>query len=154
MNNSEDMTRTWLALLRTANSIKKSLDQQFRAHYDITISRFDVLAILQRGNRNGIRAGDLSRQLIVSDGNTTQIVSKLVRDGLVLRRTDPKDARAVIFSLSDEGASLFAKMVISHREWLKIAFSDVSSSESQALYELLQLLPPQNETKDSKKDVA
>jgi len=152
MSGSTDMTRTWLALLRTSNTIKKSLDQQFRTHYGISISRFDVLAILQRGNRNGLRAGDLSRQLIVSDGNTTQIVSKLVRDGFVLRRTDPKDARAVIFSLSDEGASLFTKMAISHREWLKEAFGEISKSESQALYQLLQSLPPQNQ--NSKEDAA
>lgn len=146
MNTSADMTRTWLALLRSANTIKKSLDQQFRTHYGISISRFDVLSVLQRGNRNGLRAGDLSRQLIVSDGNTTQIVSKLVRDGLVLRRTDPKDARAVIFSLSDEGAALFTRMVISHREWLKEAFGDIHENKVRELYDLLQLLPPQNTT--------
>lgn len=152
MKQSADMTRTWLALLRTANTIKKSLDQQFREQYGISISRFDVLSVLQRGNRNGLRAGDLSRQLIVSDGNTTQIVSKLVRDGLVLRRTDPKDARAVIFSLSDEGAALFTRMVISHRKWLKEAFGDIPESKILELCDLLQLLPPQNTT--AKKDAA
>lgn len=145
MTNTIDMTRTWLTLLRSANSIKKSLDQKFRQHYDISISRFDVLSALQRGNRNGLRAGDLTRQLIVSDGNTTQIMSKLVRDGLVLRRADPKDARAVIFSLSDEGASLFTKMVISHREWLNEAFADISQEKIHELHELLQLLPPQTD---------
>lgn len=144
MKQSADLTRSWIALLRTANTIKKSLDQQFRMHYGISISRFDVLSVLQRGNRNGLRAGDLSRQLIVSDGNTTQIVSKLVRDGLVLRRTDPKDARAVNFSLSDEGAALFTRMVISHREWLKEAFGDISEDKIHELHDLLQLLPPQN----------
>ena len=154
MTNSTDMTRTWLALLRSANTIKKSLDQKFRAEYDISISRFDVLSALQRGNRNGLRAGDLSRQLIVSDGNTTQIMSKLIRDGLVLRRTDPKDARAVIFSLSDEGALLFTKMVISHREWLRDAFTGISAENLHELHELLQLLPPQIDSLDDEENVA
>lgn len=145
MNNNTNITRTWLTLLRTSNSIKKTVDQQLKRKFGVSISRFDILAILARSNRNGIRAGDLSKQLIVSDGNTTQIVSKLVKNGLVLRRVDPKDARAIIYSLSDEGVTLFTKMARAHQQWLQVAFEDMNGPDIEVLRNLLGHLQPHSQ---------
>lgn len=152
MIENANITKAWLSLLKVSNSIKKSIDQQFRAQFNISISRFDVLSALQRGGRNGLRAGDLSRELIVSDGNTTQIMGKLVRDGLVFKRTDPKDARAVIYSLSDEGVSLFSQMAVAHSKWIKAAFEGLSAEDADTLNQILHQLPPLNHI--DKEDVA
>ncbi|WP_417320627.1 MarR family winged helix-turn-helix transcriptional regulator [Emcibacter sp.] len=152
MNRDMKTLRTWLALLRASNTIKKDIDSKLRAQFGISISRFDILSALQRGNRNGLRSGELSRQLFVSEGNTTQVIGKLIQEGLVLRRNDANDARVVIYSLSDEGEALFRKMADKHRSWIGETFKELSEADLAALQDLLSQLPPLLTSKE--KDVA
>ncbi|MEO1202461.1 MAG: MarR family transcriptional regulator [Pseudomonadota bacterium] len=138
----------WLDLLRTSNAIKKDVDARFRLEFGQSISRFDALAALERANRNGLRAGALSRQLVVSEGNVTQMMGKLLRDGLVLKRNDDSDARVVIYSLSDEGKTLFGRMARAHRRWIQNVFAEFSGEELAQFRDLLKKLPRQLRRKE------
>ncbi len=140
-NKTREALLAWLELLRTSNYIKKTIDAKLRAEFGQSISRFDVLSTLERGQRNGVRAGDLSRMMVVSEGNITQLMSKLLRDGLVLRRNDENDARVVIYSLSDEGSLLFNKMATAHAKWISEVFENLSLEHLSELRELLDQLP-------------
>ncbi len=148
----KDATResllAWLDLLRTSNAIKKDVDARFRLEFGQSISRFDALAALERANRNGLRAGALSRQLVVSEGNVTQLMGKLLRDGLVLKRNDDSDARVVIYSLSDEGKALFGRMARAHRRWIQDIFAEFSGEELSRFRDLLKILPRQIRRKE------
>lgn len=139
----------WLDLLRASNVIKKDVDARFREEFDQSISRFDALAALDRADRDGLRAGALSRQLVVSEGNITQLMSKLLRDGLVQRRDDDRDGRVVIYSLSDEGRRLFNRMARAHRLWIRDIFREFSAAELTALRELLHHLPRELRRKET-----
>lgn len=143
-NKTRESLLAWLELLRTANYIKKTVDAKLRAEFGQSISRFDVLSTLERGQRNGVRAGDLSRSMVVSEGNITQLMSKLLRDGLVLKRNDNNDARVVIYSLSDEGATLFNTMAEAHAKWISDIFKELSIDNLSELRELLKHLPSQS----------
>lgn len=151
-NSEKDLLRSWLAFLRTAETVKKDLDSKFRAEFDLSISRFDVLSALDRVGRNGLRSGELSKQLFVSDGNTTQVISKLIAQGLVHRRNDERDARVAIYSLSDEGKDLFDLMAKRHLFWMQSIFAPLSEDEMEALRDILDKLPPKLPTE--LKDVA
>lgn len=133
--------QTWLDLLRTANRIKKDIDGRLKSEFGQSISRFDALSALHRARRNGVRAGELSRQMFVSEGNITQLMAKLLRDGLVLKRNDLSDARVVIYSLSDEGKTLFERMANTHHRWIEQIFSDIADTDLTHLRELLRQLP-------------
>lgn len=143
-NKSREALLAWLELLRTSNYIKKMIDGKLRAQFGQSISRFDVLSTLERGQRNGVRAGDLSRAMVVSEGNITQLMSKLLRDGLVLKRNDEKDARVVIYSLSDEGLSLFNVMATAHAGWITEVFKELSTKDLTEFRDLLDNLPSQS----------
>lgn len=138
----------WLDLLRASNVIKKDVDARFREEFDQSISRFDALAALERADQRGLRAGALSRQLVVSEGNITQLMSKLLRDGLVQKRDDDRDGRVVIYSLSDEGRRLFNRMAREHRQWIRDIFAEFSGTELAALRELLRHLPREPRRKE------
>ena len=142
-NRGNKAVKSWLALLTTANAIKKDVDTRLRAQFDMSISRFDVLSALDRSKRNGLRAGELSRQLFVSDGNTTQVMSRLVKEGLVLRRQDSQDARAINYSLSDEGKLLFDQMAAAHEKWIQAVFDELTDQKHMELSEILTLLKPE-----------
>ncbi len=51
----------------------------------------------------GLRAGELSDQLRVSQATVTRLIDPLVRDGLVDRVRSPHDRRVVRLSLSESG---------------------------------------------------
>ena len=142
-----DKLRAWLDLLAASNQLKKSIDTSFRSEFGISISRFDVMAALDRAGKEGLRAGDLSQRLMVSEGNTTQVTSPLIRDGLVTRTPCEKDGRVAIFRLSAQGQNMFNEMADEHRAWIHDAFADFSPSQLASLRRLLAKvkMPPHKE---------
>ncbi len=130
----------WLDLLRTANRIKKAVDGRLKAEFGQSISRFDAMSALQRAGASGVRAGELSRMLVVSEGNVTQLMSKLVRDRLVRKGAHSHDARVVIYQLTDQGLSLFSAMAKQHRQWIAELFSGINDDETADLRALLEHL--------------
>ena len=67
--------RLWLRLLSCTMAIEKDVQRRF-AERGTTLARFDVLAALDR-HGEGMTMGALSRALLVSNGNVTQLVQKL-----------------------------------------------------------------------------
>ncbi|MEO1242666.1 MAG: MarR family transcriptional regulator [Pseudomonadota bacterium] len=150
-NGDRNALRAWLDLLTASNAIKKSADTALRNQFGVSISRFDVMAALDRANGEGLRAGDLSQRLMVTEGNTTQVTAPLIRDGLVKRTPSRNDGRVAIFRLTRKGAKLFQKMADEHRHWVAGAFSDLSPGELATLRRLLGKLnlPIEIEGKDA-----
>ena len=142
MTGRRDTLRAWLTLLNTSNAIKKAVDGHLRARFGLSISRFDVMSALQR-HPQGLRAGALSRQLMVTEGNTTQVTAPLIRDGLVERRPSPLDARGVIFSLTPKGMALFDTIAAEHKEWIHDAFASLDAQDLATLRALLNKLDPE-----------
>ncbi|MBA2919627.1 MULTISPECIES: MarR family winged helix-turn-helix transcriptional regulator [Sphingomonas] len=142
MSHDRDALRAWLALLGTANAVKKGVDTRLRQRFGLSIARFDVLAALDRAGEDGLTAGGLTSRLKVTEGNTTQVTAPLVEAGLVERRPDPNDRRVAIFRLSPEGRALFAQMAAENRSWIDAAFAGLSTAEIARLRDLLGALQP------------
>lgn len=140
MTDDRDALRAWLHLLGTANAIKKAVDTQLRQRFGMSIARFDVLAALDRAERNGLTAGGLTAYLKVTEGNTTQVTAPLIKAGLVDRTTSPDDGRVAIFRLTDEGRALFARMAAENRRWIDQAFSALTPAQITSLRALLAAL--------------
>ena len=102
--------RTWLRLLTCANMIEGEVRAKLRTAFDITIARFDLLAQLDRADPTdrGLTMGELSRRLMVTNGNVTALIDRLVGEKLVVRRADPDDRRAQIIELTPNGRRAFA----------------------------------------------
>jgi DNA-binding MarR family transcriptional regulator len=132
-----EATRAWLDLLRASNAIKKSVDTAFKAEFGLSLSRFDIMATLARSGAQGLRAGELSQQLMVTEGNTTQVTAPLIRDGLVRRRTSSEDARVAIFTLTKKGERLFEQMAEAHHAWISKTFAAFSGADLTTLRTLL-----------------
>jgi DNA-binding MarR family transcriptional regulator len=109
---SKQRLRTWIRLLRATRRIEGELRVFLRVEHDHTLPRFDVLAALYRAG-DPMTMGALSQQLLVSNGNTTSIVDRLERDGLVVR-TGGDDRRVVLAALTDEGRRQFEAIAAPH----------------------------------------
>ena len=130
--------RLWLRLLSCTMAIEKDVQRRLGLK-GATLARFDVLAALDR-NREGMTMGALSRALLVSKGNVTQLVQRLAKDGLVRIAPSPRDRRASIVRLTAKGGAEFAGLAASHHDWIDALLADMDASERENLYQALGAL--------------
>jgi DNA-binding MarR family transcriptional regulator len=127
--------RLWLRLLSCTMAIEKDVQRRL-AERGATLPRFDVLAALDRAPE-GMTMGALSRALLVSNGNVTQLVQKLARDGLVAMAPSRADRRASIVRMTDKGRSDFAGLAAAHHDWIDVLVADMDGEAREALYQSL-----------------
>jgi DNA-binding MarR family transcriptional regulator len=113
------------------------LREFLRVEHGSTLPRFDVMAALHRSD-DDLTMTELSRKLLVSNGNTTTVVDRLESDGLVARTPSAADRRVVHVSLTEAGRRHFAQLAVDHEAHVDSLFSGVSTSDLDALDELLQ----------------
>ena len=128
--------RVWLRLLTCSTLIEHGVRHGLHRTFDTTLPRFDVLAQLQRAGKP-LSMGDLSRRLMVTNGNITGLVDRLNGEGLVDRRRSEGDRRVQTVSLTPAGAELFERMAEDNRRWVTGMMTGLSRDEKEALFALL-----------------
>mgnify|MGYP001627753780 FL=1 len=141
---SKARLRAWLQILKVSRKIEGELREKMRLEFNTTLPRFDVLAALYR-ERDGMRMSALSKSLMVSNGNVTGIVDRLVTEGLVVRVPVENDRRASIVQLTEAGEKDFAERALVHEGWVSELFSDLSSGDADALIRILRNISHHNE---------
>ncbi len=131
--------RLWLRMLTCTHLIGTEVRRRLRAEFGTSLARFDVLAQLDRA-ADGLTMGQLSRHLMVSSGNVTGLIGRLVHEGLVERRADPNDRRAQIVRLTPAGKRNFDAMVPVHFGWINELLAHMDQRELAALMDLLSTL--------------
>lgn len=124
--------RLWLRMLACSNLIEVEIRQRLRERFDTTLPRFDLMAQLER-TQDGLLLGELSRRMMVSNGNVTGLVERLVQAGLIERNAAEADRRAVRVRLTDEGRLVFAEMAAEHADWIGEFFSEINEDQQDAL---------------------
>jgi len=120
--------RLWLSLLKATKRIENDLRDRLRRDFDTTLPRFDVMAILERSG-TGLKMSKLSSELMVSNGNVTGIIDRLVADGLVVRVSIKGDRRATLVRLTPKGETEFAVMAKAHEGWIHGLLDHLSDIE-------------------------
>jgi DNA-binding MarR family transcriptional regulator len=133
----KEKLRLWIRLLRTSRTIEAELRERLSKEFDTTLPRFDVLAALYRAP-DGMLMSDLSRFLLVSNGNVTGIVDRLVSEGLISRARRNGDRRTSIVRLTPRGRESFQAMAAAHERWVGELLADVSKSDAQRLASMLK----------------
>lgn len=130
--------RVWLRLLSCSMAIEKEVQRRFAAR-GMTLPRFDVLAALDR-NREGLTMGALSEALLVSNGNVTGLIKKLVGEGLVETQKLPGDRRTSIVKLTPEGQAQFSRLARAHGDWIDQILGGLNFTQRERLYVALGML--------------
>ena len=110
-----------------------------RVPEDLTLPQFDVLAQLHR-REAGMTPGELTRALLVTGGNVTVIVERLVDLGLAERRPVPHDRRAVLVRLTERGRRLMQRAIPRHRRDVELLLKGLAASDLARLRDLLGAL--------------
>jgi DNA-binding MarR family transcriptional regulator len=123
-------------LLACTTLIEREVRARLRERFEITLPRFDLMAQLDRA-ANGMTLGELSRRMMVTNGNVTGLAERLVAEGVLSRRQAPNDRRAHVVRLTEKGRRQFRKMAQAHESWIADVFAGLSASEVRSLLNLL-----------------
>jgi DNA-binding MarR family transcriptional regulator len=69
---------------------------------ELTAAQLSLLSMISDG---GLRVGDIAKNLGIKVPSATEQIIKLERAGLVTRRPDPDDSRAVQVAITDAGTA-------------------------------------------------
>ncbi|MGQ9366042.1 MarR family winged helix-turn-helix transcriptional regulator [Azospirillum sp. A39] len=133
-------TRLWLRLSAASALIDARLRGRLRTVFDATPARFDVMALLDKAPEGGLTMGELSKRLMVTNGNVTGIVERLVRDGLAIRTTVAGDRRTCFVRLTPDGVAAQRAMADAHEGWLTDLVKGLEREEMTVLLALLDRL--------------
>ncbi|KQR32669.1 MarR family winged helix-turn-helix transcriptional regulator [Curtobacterium sp. Leaf154] len=133
-----------LEVLFRVDRLARHLDRARRTAFDASDMEpweFDVLSALRRaGEPYELSPKTLLQQTLVSSGTMTNRVDRLAARGFVGRRTDPKDGRGILVSLTSQGRvavdAAIADLLAAERDIL----SGVSADEQGQLAGLLRRL--------------
>jgi DNA-binding MarR family transcriptional regulator len=128
--------RLWLRLLSCTTLIENEIRRRLHDSFDITLPRFDLMAQLDK-TPGGMKLGELSQRLMVSNGNITGLVDRLLAQGLLDRQPAPNDRRAHLVRLTAEGRRSFRTMAAAHEAWIAEIFGDLAAAERETLMRLL-----------------
>ena len=134
---SPEALRTWLRLLACTGLVEREIRARLRDEFRTTLPRFDVLAQLDAAAResvHGLTMTELSRRLMVTNGNLTGLVERLVKERLVSRATSAADRRSQIVRLTPSGKRALDAMTPRHHQWIAEMFADVTPEELAHLY--------------------
>jgi DNA-binding MarR family transcriptional regulator len=131
-----DELRLWLRLLTCSTLIEGEVRRRLRDEFDVTLPRFDLMAQLDKAP-DGMTLSDLSKRMMVSNGNLTGLVDRLVASGHIERRVSETDRRAQVISLTDAGRTEFRIMAAEHETWIADLFGDLTQKDQKDLMRLL-----------------
>ena len=132
MSERKARLRLWIRLLRASRFIEGMTRERFKVQFNMTLPRFDVMAALYR-KPEGMLMSEIARFLIVSNGNVTGIVDRLVAEGLVARSQRNGDRRTSFITLTRRGRTAFAAMAGAHERWIDELLGGVSARDAEQL---------------------
>jgi DNA-binding MarR family transcriptional regulator len=122
----------WTRVVRLYQRLDKLSERNF-ADLGLNTACFDVLARVSA--REGLTQGELAESLLVTKGNVSQLVTKLVREGLVERRAEGRRQRLF---LSPKGHALALTAIPRQEALLRQSLAPLSAEEQNELLRLLR----------------
>ena len=101
-------TALWKKLFQTTEKIRNYQSRAISKGKapDITMTQVQIIGCVLFSPEQSVRVRDISEELGITPGGISQQVENLVKMGLLERKTDEKDRRAVCITLSDKGKEI------------------------------------------------
>lgn len=124
----------WLRLARVYHRLDRASVEHLRP-WGLSVAQFDVLA--QVGAAEGLTQQELADRLLVTKGNVCQLLDRMERRRMIVRR---QDGRANRLSLTAAGRALFNEVVPAQEDFMAAQLSRLAPEEQVQLLGLLRKL--------------
>jgi DNA-binding MarR family transcriptional regulator len=133
--------RAWRLFVETYGAVFGRLSEEIEAQTGLPIAWYDVLLHLDEAPDDGLRMRDLADAVVISKSGLTGLVDRMEAAGLVARRPDPADRRAIAVTLTAEGRRRFRVAARRHREDIARHFAaHLTVAEAEAMAATLRKL--------------
>ena len=124
-----------IVLQRAVKKIDSKIGKDFREK-GITSSQFSVLDVLY--TKGEMRICGLIEKVLSTSGNMTVVVKNMEQKDWLYRKSCPKDKRAFLVGLTDEGKKLFENLLPEHRKEIEETYGILSDEERRELIRILK----------------
>ncbi len=104
----------------------------------LTPSHFAVLGRIDHEGAQGV--SDIGDHLGISNAAASQMLDRLVQQGLITRSEDPHDRRAKQLLLTDKGRQQLHKMMAARMGWLEEMAASLSPTEREQVTAAINIL--------------
>ncbi len=93
------------SIMRAQQILLGELDALLRP-YDLTFARYEALVLLTFSRRGALPLGVIGERLMVHPTSVTNIIGRLERQKMVIRRPNPADGRGTLAEITDAGRAV------------------------------------------------
>lgn len=124
-----------ISLSRGLSGINRDTMRNIK-EYGLTPSQFMVLEVLY--HKGEMRVCDITEKILSTGGNMTVVVSNLLKEEYVERKTTPGDRRSYSLSLTEKGEAIIEDIFPIHLETINEAVKNLDEKEKLELIALLR----------------
>lgn len=129
--------KLWVVLSRAQESVARHAEADMARH-GLSPGEFGVLEALY--HKGPLLLGVVQRKILVSSGGITYLIDRLVKKGLVERRSCEHDRRASYAALTPAGERLIGGIFPDHASAIERAVDGLTKAEKRAAITLLRKL--------------
>ncbi|GAA2086119.1 MarR family transcriptional regulator [Aeromicrobium tamlense] len=123
------------SIMRVHQIVLARLDGALKP-FGITFARYEVLRLLSFSSSGSLPLSKIGERLMVHPTSVTNVIDRLVADGLVDRNIDPADRRRVLASLTPAGLKVLDAATEALTA-LDFGVGGVSAQDQRTIHELL-----------------
>ncbi len=124
--------RAWRNSLTAFSKVLAQLEKELRAEGDLALDWYEVLLLL-RESKAGLRMHELADAQLLSRSAATRLVDRMVKAGLVQRRTAQQDRRGTFVELTPDGLATLRRTAPIHLRGIEHHFARHLSDEDAAV---------------------
>lgn len=117
--------------LRRVDYIIRKKGREILSDYDITVPQFTALQILIHNETMTI--GELSRKMALASSTITDLIDRMEKTELVVRKRDDKDKRVVKVEVLAKGHDILEKVLKERKEFLSLKLVDFGKEDKYNL---------------------
>ena len=106
--------------------------------HNYSMAQLNALFRIKRKGTCGV--SDLGEEMGVTSAAASQLLERLVQQGLAVRTEDPQDRRNKLVTLTEAGERLIQESAAAHQSWLTQMADLLSPGEQKQVNAALQLL--------------
>jgi DNA-binding MarR family transcriptional regulator len=133
---SRSATQVAANLVRTATELLAEIERPPRQAADLSVSGFQVLAILD-GAGEPLSPQTIAEHLLLTSASMTSLLDTLQRRGLIERHPHPADRRKILIHLTDAAQRTVDEQLPAVHAAITEAMADLSGTEREHLLQSL-----------------
>ena len=100
----------WARLLKASAKMLDAVERDLKQAGLPPLAWYDALLELHRARPDGVRPGDLEKEMLLPQYNVSRLVDRLKAAAYAVRRPHPRDGRGQVLQITEQGTALIRRM--------------------------------------------